>query len=288
MRGLLKAGVVLLCGLCSIGQALADPPQSQSAAKRLIGRVCDLIEAHAEQNGLPKDYFARLIWKESRFDPNAVSPVGAEGIAQFMPGTARDRGLADPFHAGHALTASAHLLADLRDRFGNLGLAAAAYNAGEDRVQAWIEGGPGLPAETLDYVFFITGRPAADWRPGGVRISMPTVVPSDDFTKDCIALASRRAKPPAPNIGEGEWKPWGIQLAASGSETIALAAFGRIRARHSSLLSGIKPLVIRKRNPAMAMRRMVNVMVGAESRAEAERLCGKLRQAGGACLVRHN
>ena len=66
-------------------------------SRRLIDRVCDLIEAHADQNGLPKDFFARLIWKESRFDPNAVSPVGAEGIAQFMPGTAKMRGLANSF-----------------------------------------------------------------------------------------------------------------------------------------------------------------------------------------------
>ena len=154
-----------------------------------------IISHEARKRALPETFFARLIWKESLFDATAVSPKGAQGIAQFMPGTARDRGLADPFHAGDALTASAHLLADLRDRFGNLGLAAAAYNAGEDRVQAWIKGGPGLPAETLDYVFFITGRPAADWRPGGVRISMPTVVPSDDFTEECIELASRRAKP---------------------------------------------------------------------------------------------
>ncbi|TIS61039.1 MAG: lytic transglycosylase domain-containing protein, partial [Mesorhizobium sp.] len=107
MQRLLRTALILICALIPAGQAFADPPQSRSAAKRLINRVCDLIETQAEQNGLPKDFFARLIWKESRFDPNAVSPVGAEGIAQFMPGTAKLRGLADPFDIGQAIPASA-------------------------------------------------------------------------------------------------------------------------------------------------------------------------------------
>ncbi|RWF10189.1 MAG: lytic transglycosylase, partial [Mesorhizobium sp.] len=74
MRRLFGAALILTCALMSAGEAFADPPQSHSAAKRLIGRVCDLIEGEAVRNGLPKDFFARLIWKESRFDPNAVSP----------------------------------------------------------------------------------------------------------------------------------------------------------------------------------------------------------------------
>ncbi|TIQ90880.1 MAG: lytic transglycosylase domain-containing protein, partial [Mesorhizobium sp.] len=90
---ILLAGLVLLGGLGWATAVHADPPRP--AKQRLLDRVCNLIEAHADQNGLPKDFFARLIWKESRFDPNAVSPVGAEGIAQFMPGTAKLRGLAN-------------------------------------------------------------------------------------------------------------------------------------------------------------------------------------------------
>ncbi|TIV91450.1 MAG: lytic transglycosylase domain-containing protein, partial [Mesorhizobium sp.] len=134
MRRLFRAALILTCALIPAGQAFADPPQSQSAAKRLISRVCDLIETQAEQNRLPKDFLARLIWKESRFDPNAVSPVGAEGIAQFMPGTAKLRGLADPFDIEQAIPASAKYLAEMKAGYGNLGLAAAAYNAGENRV----------------------------------------------------------------------------------------------------------------------------------------------------------
>src|SRR5690606_17190281 len=59
--------------------------------------VCRIIAREASRRVLPPDFLARLIWRESLFDPNAVSPKGAQGIAQFMPGTARERGLADPF-----------------------------------------------------------------------------------------------------------------------------------------------------------------------------------------------
>src|SRR5262249_57830667 len=105
-----------------------------------------------------------VIGKESRFDPNAVSPKGAQGIAQFMPGTAADRGLDDPFEPKSAIVHSADLLADLRNEFGNFGLAAAAYNAGAERVHSWLDGKSSLPAETIGYVYFVTGRDAEEWR----------------------------------------------------------------------------------------------------------------------------
>ncbi|MGB5842313.1 MAG: transglycosylase SLT domain-containing protein, partial [Brucella anthropi] len=73
------------------------PPLPPEKKVPTVGRICQLIGANADIHGIPRDFFARLIWKESRFDHNAVSPVGAEGIAQFMPYTAKERGLADPF-----------------------------------------------------------------------------------------------------------------------------------------------------------------------------------------------
>jgi hypothetical protein len=59
------------------------------------------------KNDLPVDFFARLIWQESRFDPTAVSRAGAQGVAQFMPATANARGLADPFDPIEAIAHSA-------------------------------------------------------------------------------------------------------------------------------------------------------------------------------------
>ena len=91
------------------------------------------LEQSAAENALPVEFFARVIWQESRFDARAVSPKGAEGIAQFMPATASWHGLADPFDPTESLRHSAAYLRELLNRFGNLGLAAAAYNAGPAR-----------------------------------------------------------------------------------------------------------------------------------------------------------
>jgi hypothetical protein len=142
--------------------AFADPP-----GPPYLGRVCGLIAAHADQNDLPRAFLARLIWKESRFDPNAVSPKGAEGVAQFMPGTARMRGLEDAFDIEQAIPAAANYLAELSTKFGNFGLAAAAYNSGEGRVSRWLASGGFLPLETENYVLDIMGAPADTF--AGVR-----------------------------------------------------------------------------------------------------------------------
>lgn len=121
--------------------------------------AADSATAHA----LPVEYFLRLIAQESGFNPNSVSQAGAQGIAQFMPATASDRGLKDPFDPAEALPKSAELLNELKEHFGNLGLAAAAYNAGPERVRRWLAGETRLPQETLNYVRIVTGREAAEW-----------------------------------------------------------------------------------------------------------------------------
>ena len=78
----------------------------------------------------------RPVDAESGFNPFAVSPAGAEGIAQFMPGTASSYGLADPFDPVEAIDAQAHLMSDLIHQFGSPELALAAYNAGPAPVEA--------------------------------------------------------------------------------------------------------------------------------------------------------
>ena len=112
--------------------AVPSDPQRPTANPPTADDVCRTLEEAAAENGLPVEFFARVIWQESRFNARAVSPKGASGIAQFMPQTAGWHGLADPFDPIEALRHSAGYLRELRDRFGNLGLAAAAYN----RVQA--------------------------------------------------------------------------------------------------------------------------------------------------------
>lgn len=92
------ARVASLSLLISIASPVASHAQTQKVKSNssFIVDVCKRIEGAARKWKLPPAFFARLIWRESRFDPNAVSPVGASGIAQFMPGTAKDRKLENP------------------------------------------------------------------------------------------------------------------------------------------------------------------------------------------------
>ncbi|MGA9948068.1 MAG: lytic transglycosylase domain-containing protein, partial [Xanthobacteraceae bacterium] len=82
-----------------------NPPTSED--------ICRAIEQDAAENQLPVEFFARVIWQESRFNAMAVSAKGAQGIAQFMPSTADYRGLVDPFDPIEALKNSASYLHDL-------------------------------------------------------------------------------------------------------------------------------------------------------------------------------
>ncbi|MCA1509692.1 lytic transglycosylase domain-containing protein [Bradyrhizobium sp. NBAIM01] len=146
-------------------------------------RFCHALREAAESSGIPVPFFARLIWQESRFKSNEVSHAGAQGVAQFMPGTAAEVGLDDPFDPMKALPASAKFLRKLRDDFGNLGLAAAAYNAGPGRIQKWLARQSALPRETRDYVRIITGTKAEDWTERSealaIRIDLPREAPCE-------------------------------------------------------------------------------------------------------------
>ncbi len=267
-------------GADGANQAAAGPPGPAD-------RVCALIEAAAEGHGLPAAFLARLIWKESRFDARAVSHMGALGVAQFMPATAKRRGLADPFEPAEAIPAAAAYLAELRAEFGNLGLAAAAYNAGEERVAAWLAGRRGLPGETLDYVHSITFRPARWFREGeggkGREVEPRPLVEGRPFAEACRALPVMKTR--AVLFEGAEWQPWGVQVAGNPRRAAAMAQFGRVQARFAGILGERSPMVVRDR---LGGRRIWAVRIGAGSRREAGRLCDRLRAAGAACLVQRN
>src|SRR5271168_118328 len=133
----------------------------------LVSSICRLVDSSARAQGLPVSFLTRLIWQESNFQPNVSSPAGAQGVAQFMPGTAEARGLADPFDPEAAIPKAASLLVELRRQFGNLGLAAAAYNAGPARIAKWLAEGGELPLETRNYVSIISHHSVEEWAPGG-------------------------------------------------------------------------------------------------------------------------
>ncbi len=144
--------------------AAANPDNGTDRPSLSMGDLCNALMASAEQNDLPVPFFANLIWQESRLRDDAVSPVGAQGIAQFMPRVAIASGLNDPFDPRQAIPASARLLRTLRQQFGNLGFVAAAYNAGARRVSEWLGHRRVLPRETRTYVVRVTGRSVEDWR----------------------------------------------------------------------------------------------------------------------------
>lgn len=147
------------------GVAAPSQPAAPNAT-HVISRdeMCNTVAAAAQAHNLPVAFFTSLIWQESAFRPEVVSPVGAQGVAQFMPEVATSMGLADPFDPLQALPKSAQLLRTLFQQFGNFGLAAAAYNAGPRRIVDWLTKRGKLPKETRNYVLTITGQPAEQWR----------------------------------------------------------------------------------------------------------------------------
>jgi len=251
--------------------------------------ICRALAQAAVDNELPVEFFTRLIWQESRFDPSAVSSKGALGIAQFMPGTASQRGLADPLEPLQALRESASYLRELRTTFrGNLGLAAAAYNAGPGRVEAWLAGRRTLPGETQAYVRIVTGHTADAW-----ASQQPPQFAASDIPKgaNCVEVASLITTPPRrPPVATTNpaWGPWGVQLAGNWSEGKVLASYEQLRRRFHSVLSDRLPLVLQARVGGKRGAAKHILRVSESSRAGADALCAKLRAAGGACIVLRN
>lgn len=190
--------------------------------------ICDTLVRAAHTNDLPVNFFIRLLYQESSFRPAAISSAGAFGIAQFMPETATDRRLDNPFDPVLAIPASARLLRDHYRRFGNLGLAAAAYNAGPRRVEDWRAKKGQLPQETQDYVKAITGRPLETWtdaQAGGPALKIPQAAPCQEAAgllawngPDAIPLPVPKP-PPAKDLAQAK-EPEGAKIASpAGSQS---------------------------------------------------------------------
>lgn len=134
---------------------------SQSRARHSTYR--DIAYVAAVKAGINPRYFIKQIQQESGFNPWAVSPAGAEGIAQFMPATAASMGV-DPWNPVSALYGAANLMASLKREFrGNYAMALGAYNAGPGAVRSAIARGGNnwyfyLPNETRHYITIIMER----------------------------------------------------------------------------------------------------------------------------------
>jgi hypothetical protein len=275
VKGVAMALAAVVIGLSGRAARADAGPETDNA----IATLCGILEASAKTEGLPVGYFTKLIWRESSFRPDAVSPAGAQGVAQFMPGTASARGLADPFDPAAAIPASAKYLAELVHKFGNLGLAAAAYNAGETAVDKWLDDKGQLPFETQDYVLALTGHAADEWRtPTPPQLAAPE-------GPSCESLIASLRTTPASPIVSGWFAPWGVQIAASFSRASAMRAFVRVQHNFYSIVGGGNPFVLGSVVRSRGFRPFYRVRLPAQNRPEAEKICARLEAAGGACVV---
>lgn len=249
--------------------------------------VCKIIERNAHENDLDPNFLARLLWKESRFEPGAVSPAGALGIAQFMPGTADLYDLDDPFNPALAIRKSAWYLDRLRDMFGNIGLAAVAYNGGENRAARFISGQGGLPYETQDYVEAITGFDALRWRDNPPKDSelKLSLNSEDNFRAACEKLAGERSL--REFIVQPRVFPWGVIVASHPSRSGAQQQVSRLNRSLSPILDGKRVGYVQKRLRGMP-RAIYTAQVGYDSRREAAAFCLQFKRLGGRCLVLRN
>jgi hypothetical protein len=294
----MRACIAALCLLLVAPARAEDGEDATGPAAEHTESICLLVESAAQANGLPLDFFARVIWQESRFRPDAVGPRTrrgdhALGIAQFMPGTAADRRLLDPFDPVEALPKAAEFLRELAGEFGSLGLAAAAYNAGPRRVRDWLAGRGHLPSETRAYVRAITGQSAETWvaarRDGRELPTKPAP------RLDCSQLIAVIRQTPnvfvdelEHRIVEGAAAPWGVQLSAGFSRDRVLIAYAQLEKRYRPVLAGHDPAILRMLNRSRGPNAFYQIRVGAETREEANKLCGSLHAAGAACLVLRN
>jgi hypothetical protein len=282
-------------------EELAIPPEPQKETQTAADAatresICLMVEAAARDNGLPLEFFARVIWQESRFQAHVVGPVTrngqrAEGIAQFMPGTASERRLLDPFDPVQALPKAAEFLAELRAQFGNLGLAAAAYNAGPRRVQEWLAGTGPMPQETRSYVIAITGSTVEDWAKADKNGKVPEAAPPTTC-RDLIALLKRAPNPFVAGLEQhvqlAAAKIWGVQLAAGFDRNRALASYSRAMKRLQPVIGDQDPSLLATVFRSRGTRTFYQVRIGADTRPAADALCNRIRTAGEACFVLRN
>ncbi len=204
--------------------------------------VCKLIERNAAERDLDPNFLARLLWKESRFEPGA---------------------------------------------FGNIGLAAVAYNGGENRAARFIARSGGLPYETQDYVASITGFEALRWRdnpPPEAELKL-ALDPDMAFRPACEKLAGDRKL--REFMIQPKVFPWGVIVASHPSQSGAISQVARLNRSLRPILGDKQVGYVRKRLTGMP-RAVYTAQVGWDSRREAAAFCNRFKQLGGRCIVLRN
>ncbi len=168
---------------------------SWSLTSDKVRDVSSLVTRAARENRLPEDLIYGIIWVESRFNPKAVSPVGARGLMQLMPRTADYladcidwRGRARSFDPKFNVAAGSYYIARLIKQFrGDEDLALAAYNAGPTKVRRWLNGS-GLPKVSIEYATMVqTARDFFKGRsPSRPKSGAPPIAPAPVITDDAL------------------------------------------------------------------------------------------------------
>ena len=279
-------------------EAITEKPSSSEEIPVPPRDFCEAMKEAAEESDIPIAFFARLLWQESRFQSQEISSVGAQGVAQFMPATAAEVGLDDPFDPFKALPASARFLRKLHDQFGNLGLAAAAYNAGSGRIKKWLSRQDSLPKETRAYVRIVTGNAAEDWTEETKSVALRTQLPRDapcEGTGGLSKVSSNVADVPvvlAPSVSvlikkadaETQRLEAAKLIAATKEKAIVaeLAKKRKVSVKHFVLNGGVAKFAANSRQgsglrPTIHLRRIV--VAAKEHRAKMAERSGHLRVA---------
>ena len=270
-----------MCSLAQSGQVDCIRPD------HFTYDLCQQIENVSRNNGIDPGFFARLLWQESRFDPNALSQAGAQGIAQFMPQTAKLRGLPDSYNPAQAIERSANYLGELQRTYGNAGLAAVAYNGGEGRANGFTKEGKGLASETVNYVPIITGLSAERWRDDPPKAHDFRLDGDTPFLQSCLNLAKdrrlTRLSPPGP-----KHKAWGVQLAFGRAKSEAKAKVARLRSSCRALVKSEKTHYLSIKSRVQGKPAYVMARIGRNTKDAATTLCRKISSRGCSCKVYKN
>ena len=256
------ACVVVAAPVSQVTMARAEPQRGPSSAatdgaakvattevrprgsNRFADGICRALTRAAADNSLPEEFFTRLIWEESRFDPGAVSRAGAQGIAQFMPETAATRGLANAFEPLQSLREFGEVPA--RAAYGIPGGPGSGCGGLQMPVQPRSK--PGLPAVApfpqRRLLTFTSLRAIA--RKRGLRGRWHRSSCSERNRKwRALHRVSQdidgdRTHPSTVPSGS-PWGTWAIQLTATGSEGDFLVAYEGLRRKYSAILGASLP-----------------------------------------------
>jgi len=284
LPGLARAEPGTLCSTGAFGQVQCLRPS------HFVHDVCQALEAFSTDHELDPGFFTRLIWQESRFDPNALSHANAMGIAQFIASTAEMRGLTDPYNPADALEHSAEYLGELTRKYGNHGLAAVAYNGGERRANGLVAQTGGLARETINYVKIITGLSAETWRDAPPDTPDFRLDKEASFRSACHALGRKRRLTayPEQEPGKPDIPKWGVQLAFGVTEKSARSKFRQATRSCRRLIGDETPNLVWSKSRASPKGGYYMARLGRNDRDTAWRFCRKLKASGCLCAVYKN